>query len=281
MYKEKISKTESEILRLFPRNQTTVSQIAELLDIDLSWASKCTSNLERLGFLERVKKGKKKYVSVPDSSLGTALTNLLVEEPAMSLDALIGGPSLQILPLLLSPGYSTREVAKRTGLSNRTIQYRIKRWRSMGTVFYEEEKYKISQRHPLVIDLVSEYSKHKNLCRLKERYPDATIIWQDRDEYIISLEREISDNIYSTAGATKIGYLGYDIVSRNFYYYYSPAGVEISEAEALVQAVKFDMINPRPLGYIRQAIDDKKVTKSNLRKYAKKYGNEKRVEEAL
>ena len=218
---------------------------------------------------------------MPDSPLGTALANLLIEEPALRLDAVLGGPSLQVLPLLISPGHSTKEVAERTGISIRTIQYRIKRWCGMGAVIYENNKYKINQRRPLIIELMTEYSKHRNICHLKERYSDATIIWQDRDEYVISLEREISDSSYSIAGATKIGYLGYDIVSRNYYYYYSPLGVKIGEAEALVQTVKFDMINPRPLRYIRWAIENKKITKAELRKYAKKYRVEKRVEEAL
>ncbi len=281
MLREKISKAEVKILRLFPRSQTTVSQIAGLLDIDISWASKGISNLAKLGLLEVEKKGREKYVSVPDSPLGTALASLMMEEPALRLDAVLGGPSLQVLPLLISPGHSTREVAERTGISIRTIQYRIKRWRGMGTVIYENNKYKISQRRPLIIDLMTEYSKHRNICHLKDKYPDAAIIWQDRDEYVISLEREISDNNYCIAGATKIGYLGYDIISRNYYYYYSPMSVRISEAEALVQTVKFDMINPRPLRYIRWAIENKKVTKAELREYAKRYRVEKRVEEAL
>lgn len=278
---EKISKAEAKILRLFPRSQTTVSQIAKLLDIDISWASKGISNLARLGFLEVEKKGKEKLISVPDSPLGTALTTLLVEDPALRLDAVLGGPSLRVLPLLLAPGYSTKEVSERTGIAIRTIQYRIKIWRSMGAVIYVDDKYIISQRRPLIIDLMTEYSKYRNICHLKERHPDATIIWQDRDEYVISLEREISDDAYSTAGPTKIGYLGYDIVSRNYYYYYSPIGVKISEAEALVQTVKFNMLDSRPLRWIRYGIKNKGVTKADLRRYAKKYGIEKRVEEAL
>ena len=281
MPKERLNKTEVEIIRSFPHGESTVSQIAEKLEIDVSWASRCISHLEELGFLLTDRIGYKTHVSIADTPLGSALSHLLIEEPAMNLNALLGGSSLQILPLLLSPGYPTREIAERTGISNRTIQYRIKRWRGMGVVIYENRKYKISQRHPLVIDFITEYSKHRNVCRLKERYSDATIIWQDRDEYIISLEREISDNIYNIAGSTKIGYLGYDIVSRNYYYHYSPVGSQISEAEALIQTVKFDMINPRPLRYIRQAIEDMKVTKGELRKHAKKYEIEKRVEEAL
>ena len=281
MSKERLNKTEVGIIRSFPHGEFTVSQIAEKLKVDVSWVSRCISHLEELGFLWTNRVGYKIHVSIADMPLGSALSHLLIEEPAMSLDALLGGSSLQILPLLLSPGYSTREIAERTGISSRTIQTRIKRWRGMGVIIYEDKKYKISPRHPLVIEFISDYSKHKNAYHLKERYSDATIIWQDRDEYIISIEREISDNIYGIAGATKIGYLGYDIVSRNYYYYYSPVDAKVSEVEALVQTVKFDMINPRPLRYIRQAIKNKKVKKSDLRKYAKKYMIEKKVEEAL
>lgn len=281
MPKEKLNKTEVEIIRLFPHGEATVSKIAEELGIDVSWASRCISHLEEVGFLWTDREGYKTHVRIADTPLGSALTHLLIEEPMMNLDTVIGDSSLQILPLLLTPGYSTREIAERTGLTQRTIQIRIKRWRSMGVAIKSEDVYVLNPRVPLVIEFAEEYIRNRNLVHLKEHYPDATIAWQDRDEYIISIEREISDDIYSIAGPTKIGYLGYDIVSRNYYYYYSPVDTEISEAEALVQTVKFNLINPRPLRYIKKAIEDKKVKKGELRKYAKKYGVEKRVEEVL
>ena len=88
----------------------------------------------------------------------------------------------------------------------------------MGVVILEKKKYKISQRHPLVINFVLEYSSHRNISHLKESHPDATIIWQDRDEYILSTEHEITDDRYWMAGSTNVARYGYDIVSRNYYY---------------------------------------------------------------
>lgn len=281
MYKERLNVTEIEIIRLYPHEHMTVSQIADKLDIDLSWASKCISHLEEIGFLTTMKKSKELYVGLTGSSLGSTLSILLVEEPAMNVNTLLGGSSLQILPLLLSPGYSTREIVERTGLSSRTIQNRIKKWRGMGVVILKKPHYELSQRHPLVIDLMEEYAKHRNLCHLRDSYPKATIVWQDRDDYIISTEKELTDKNYIMAGPTKVAQYGYDIVSRNYYYCYSPGIISISEAEALVQTVKFDLINPRPVEYIIQAIENNRVTKDEIRNYAKKYKIQERVEEAL
>jgi len=281
MVKEKVSKAEIEILRLFPRSQATVSQIAELLDFDISWASKCVSNLVELGFLEREKVGRENFISVADTPLGTALTNLLVEEPALNLHALIGGTALHILPLLLSPGYSVKEIVQRSKLSMRTVYSRLKRWRGMGVAIKSEDVYVLNPRNPLAIKFAEEYIGHRNLIHQKEHNPEATIVWQDRADYIISTG-EIYINIeFKLAGPPKIAEEGYDIAFRNYYYYYSPIAIDVSEAEALVQPVKFNLINPRPLRYIKQAIENKRITKAELRKYAKKYGVEKRVEEAL
>jgi len=281
MFKERMNKTEVAIIRLFPNEQMTVSQIADALDIDISWASKSISHLGEMGFLVTIKKSKKLYVNLKSSPLGTALSTLLIEEPAMNFNTLLGAPSLRILPLLISPGYSTKDISQRTGLSRRTIQTRIKRWRGMGLVILEEDKYMFSQRHPLVIDFVLEYSVHRNICHLKENFRDATVIWQDRDEYIISLDHSIEDDRYTVAAATNLAKRGYDILSRNYYYHYCPSRIEVGEAEALVQTVKFNLINPRPIRYIRQALKDNNVTRNCIRKYAKKYDIRKQVEEAL
>ncbi len=281
MLKEKVNATEVDIIRLYPHEQMTVSQIADKLAIDLSWASKCVPHLEEMGLLMTHKKSKELYVAIAETTLGTALSTLLIEEPAMNLNTLLGGSSLRILPLLLSPGYSTKEIVERTDLSHRTIQNRIKKWRGMGVVILEKKRYRISQRHPLIINFVQEYSKHRNMRHLKDRYPDATIVWQDRDEYIISLDYEIYDSRYSIAGPSNIAQRGYDIVHRNYYYHYNPDSIPLSEAESLVQTVRFDQINPRPLEYIRQAIEKNKVMKNEIRKYAKKYKIKQRIEEAL
>jgi hypothetical protein len=281
MFKDKLNKAEINIIRLFPHEQMTISQIADKLDIDISWASKCVSHLEYIGLMMTEKINKELYAKMPDTSVGTALSSLLIEEPAMNLHTLLGNSSLQILPLLLPPGYSTKAVSKRTGLSFRTIQTNVRKWRGMGLVVLEDDNYHLNHRHQTIITFVQEYSKHRNLRHLRENNLEATIVWQDRDEYIISLDHEMNDDRYSPAGATNIGLRGYDIISRNYYYHYCPLRVRVGEAEALVQTVRFDPINPRPIRYIKQALRENKVTRNEIRKYAKKYGVRKRVEEAL
>ncbi len=281
MMKENISRTEVEILRLFPGAQTTVSHIAEVLEMDISWASRCVSNLVELGFLEREKKGREVFINVVDAPLGTALNNLLMEEPAMNLHALIGGTSLRILPLLLEPGFSAQDIVRRSNLTLKTVYARLKRWRGMGVAVKSGDAYVLNPRAPLVIEFAREYIRSRNLIHQREHNPDAAIVWQDRDDYIISTREVFSDGGFRTAGPPRLAEEGYDIAFRNYYYYHSPIRYEISEAEALVQTLKFDINNPRPLKYIQEAIKNRKVTKNELRKYAKKYGVEKRIEEAL
>jgi len=271
--------TETGMMRLFPRKPITVAGIADALRIDFSWAYKCVSHLEEAGFLTSGKKERSTFVNVPDSPLGNALSILLIEEPAMNLSALLGGSSIRILPLLQGEGCSTGEITGRTGLSPRTVQARITIWRSMGVVIYLNGKYMLSGRHPMVVNLVREYSRSRNMRHLRESSHDATIVWQERDEYIVSTESDIADGLYRRAGPTRLAELGYDIVSRNHYYMFDPLAGPISEAEALAQTVMLDPINPRPLEYVKQAAD--RVTKSELRKYSVKYDIKDRVEETL
>ena len=281
MFREKLNGTEIRIMRLFPRSSISVAGIAEALEINFSWAYKCISHLEEMGFLNSGKNKRSTFVKMSDTPLGNALSVLLVEEPAMNLDALLGVSSLRMLPLLPEPGYSIGEMTERTGLSPRTVQTRIKKWRSMGVVIYLNRKYMLSPRHPLVINLVREYSRSRNMLHLRESPFNATIVWQDRDEYLISTDKRVADGRYPKAGPTLLAELGYDIVSRNFYYMFNPLAIPVSEAESLVQTVMLDPINPRPLEYIGQAVSGNRVSKTEIKYYSAKYGVKDRVEEVL
>ncbi len=281
MVSERLNKTETQILRLFPSEPMTVSQIASELEVGVSWASRCVSHLSDLGFLSTNRDGMQVFVQISSNSLGERLLTLLTEEPALSLNALMGGSKLSVLPLLLPPGYSSSDISVRARITMRTVQLFMRSWRAMGMVVLDDGLYSLNPRHELIVDFVRGYSHHRNMRRTRSEHPDASLVWEDRDEFIISVERYIEDDRYTAASTTAISRLGYDIMYRNNYYYYSPVRITISEAEALVQNLMCDLRNPRSGRYIRKAVREKRVTKSELRKHAKKYGVEAELEKVM
>ena len=281
MVDERLNKTETQILRIFPREPIEVSHIASELDVGVSWASRCVSHLVSMGFISTYRQGMRVFVQIASNSLGDRLLALLSEEPALSLQALMGGSKLCVLPLLLPPGYPSKELSLRAGITMRTVQLFIRSWRGMGLVSLENDRYFLDPQNKLIVDLVREYSHHRNMHRVRIKYPEASIVWEDRDEYMISLDRKIEDEEYATSSTTAISQLGYDITYRNYYYYYSPVKGTISEAEALVQNLMCNPRNPRSRLYIQKGVQEKRVTRTELRKHAKKYHVEDKLEKAL
>ena len=264
---ERINSSGTAILRLLLRNTMAVGEIAGALGVGISWALRSANCLEELGFLESRKVGRTREFRIPDTPLGNAVSILLAEEPAMNLGRVMGGPSLRILPLLLEPGAGISEIASRTGLSVRTVQYRIRSWRGMGLVASKGRMLTLSGRHPLVINLVREYSRSRNLGLIADA--NATLVWQHRDEFLVSAEMEMPPEKYRKAGPTRLKELGYDIVSRNRYYMFG-AGT-LAEVEALVQTEMLDPVNPRPARFTAEALEKGKVTAEEIKKYRLKY----------
>ncbi len=281
MFKERINKTELQILKTVHVEASTVTSLTKKFGRSKSYMSECVSHLEQLGFISIGRQGNTSPLYIAQSSMGNELSKLLREEPALNLDKFLGGSGLKILPLILEPGYTAKEISERSGLSSRTVQTILGGWRQMGLAVLEKSVYKLNPRHRIILSFVEKYAEHRNLYHLKDRYPKGSIVWQHKDEYIFSTGNKITDKEYVPAANSRLAELNYDIIYRNEYYHFSPTITQISEIEALVQTMKFNMGNPR----IKQFVNQKNLTKVAIKKefikYSDKYSIRKEIEAIL
>ncbi|MDO9537944.1 MAG: helix-turn-helix domain-containing protein [Thermoplasmata archaeon] len=278
MYKERVNNTELKILKTISTDVKSVMALAKALEKSKSYISECITHLEQMGFVDVQHQGNVTILHIARTPLGNEISKLLREEAIMNSYKCIGGSRLKIMPLVLEPGYSAKEISERARLSPRTVQAILGGWRQMGLVVLRGRTYTLNTRHEVIISFADKYAEHRNLSHLKERHPDGTLVWHQRDEYIFSIEREISDGVYKPAAYSRLAELNFDIISRNEYYHYSPISSEISKAEALIQALKMDMLNPRVKQFIQQSIGNGSVTHKELEEYSKKYSIQMEVE---
>ena len=138
----------------------------------------------------------------------------------------------------------------------------------MGILTLKDGVYAIDPAHNILSAFAQSWAEHVNSTILKEKNPNAVIVWQWRDDFIFTSDGRVSDDSFKPAGPTRLEELNYDIIGRTYYYQYSPGETDVSEAEALVQTVMIDPLNPRPLRHLRNA----KVSRDELAKFAEKYG---------
>ena len=283
MYYIKINKTELDILQLILHNTLSENEIAKELNLSLSWTSECVHYLEQIGFICIDKKGISAYPRIVNNSFGNSLKRLLTEKGMLNLKATLADSGLQILPLLLKPGYNYNDLSKRTGLTKRTIRNKLKDWKSMGLINLKKypERISLNERNPYLVQFLIEFCKTRNRLFLLQKYPKAVIVWEWRDEFIFSINKKISDNLFLDAGVTGLEKFSNELAHDSEYYYYSSYNKPLSLEEILTQTVKINPINPRPFRIIRNQIEHGNIDKKNLFTYAKKYDISKILKERL
>ena len=265
-----LRKTEVQLLRALQGRYLTLSELASELSRSLSTVSEAVKHLETLGLVEKERQGSNMLVSIPKTPLGESLSVLIAEDSMLNLETLFSGSGLSVLPLLLKPGYSAKELAARTSLSVRTVKGLLPRWKRMGVVLQEKTNYHLNPRFKLLADFLRKFNEHRNLSIMKDKYPEAVIVWQWRDEFMFSTEIELEDPDAIPAGLTRLDACESNLAHTHDYYYYGHADNEITEEEAFMQALYIDPYNPRIKMLISKRLrhlDDK-----TFFGYAGKYG---------
>ena len=266
--------SEIEILKMLPGRKLTVSEVSEGVSRSLSWTSEMTDHLETLSLLTKERVGNHTAVSIPKTPLGESLSVLITEEPMLNLETLLANSGLSILPLLLEPGHTVEELVVKTSLSVRTVKGLLPRWRRMGVVLLENGIYYINPRFRTLIDFLQHYNEHRNISFLKEEHPEAMIVWQWRDEFVIAVDKDIKDQRFSPAALSA---MDSDLFHTKEYFYHGKD--EISMEEALVQALYVDHRNPRVKRYVRSMLS--KVNIEDTLEFAKKYDMMREVSELI
>lgn len=281
MFKDKLNKTELKILIYILKEPQTISRFAGALGKDPSWISRNVNHLQELGLVVVKREGKSVFVSIVRNPLGDSFTALISEEPMLNIERLLTGSGLKILPLILNPGNRADEIAQRSSLSLRTVKGLLSLWRKMGVVTLTKGVYVINDRHKPLVNFVKYFSYNTIIRCLKESYPDATIVWHWRDEFIFAIEHPIHDKRFISAATTRLYELKYDIVAGKEYYFHNPMVKKLSEEEALVQSYLLNPENPRIPRLIRSAVNKGEIEKETLLEFARIYGLKKKTEEVI
>ena len=274
-----LNKTEVRLLQQLQGRKLSLSELASELSKSMNHVSELVKHLESMSLARKERKGTHKFVFIPKTPLGESLSLLITEEPMLNLEALFSGSGLVLLPLLLKPGYSAKKLAERTSLSIRTVKGLLPRWKRMGVVLQEKSNYHLNPRFRLLADFLRKYNEHKNLSIMKDKYPEAVIVWQWRDEFMFSTETKRKDPDTLPAGLTRLDAFKPSLAHTQGYYYYGHEDSEITEEEAFMQALYVDPYNPR----IKRLISDRlrHLDSETFFAYAGKYGKKTAIKEMV
>ena len=280
---EGLHRTHLEILRFVYKAERTVSQIAKHIHKSMSWTSESVNHLVWMDLLEKRKEGLEVFVGRAKNELSQSLAILMFEAPMLDLSMVLDKASLTILPVLVDPGATANEITQRTGLSMPTIRNKIRKWRGMGVVARQRDTkvYTMHQSQKELISFIVRYSHWYNRRMLSNILPEALIVWQQRGEFLFSIEHRIDLPDYLSAGPTRLEELGYDVLHLREYYFRGPDIDGVDQEEALVQSLMTDPNNPRMLRFIMEGIEDRGADPQAILEFGKKYGLETALDEVV
>jgi hypothetical protein len=252
----------------------TLTEVAHAVGKSLPFVSERTKAMEAMRLVERRRAGNSVKVGFSQSRSGRELRLLMAEGHDIGLARVLTGAGLTILPFLLEPGSTLSGLRVATGFSPPTIRGRIRLWRGMGLLHLDRpsRRYSIQPQLPRLIAFVSSYTIERNHRILDLVAPAGVIVWQGRDAFLMTSRREISAPGFVPAGVSRLEQLGYDITSSRHCYLHRQGGAQVSEEEALVQALLIDPDNPRPRRMVRRALEEGQVTVPGLLAKAEVYG---------
>ena len=281
MFRDRLNKNEIRIMVIIQKKPMTISQLAKALNKNISWISRNVNHLKTLGFIDVKRVGRKVYVDINEGPMGASINTLISEGSMLNIEVVLSGPGMQILPLILDPGNKAEEITKRSSLSRRTVYGYIGRLRKMGVVSLTNGIYMLGERHKPLIEFMKLYAYNSIIKSLKNIFPNASIVWHWRDEFIFSLEQSVSDHRFIPAATSRLRELKYDIIASKEYYLYDPLLKQVSEEEALIQSYLIDPENPRLVRMIKKGIKNKEINRNSLLEFSEKYGLVKKIEEII
>ena len=281
MLKIKLNSAEIQILSRLHEGPTTIRQLGKDLGRSPSWMSRCLSHMEGLGLLEVRKERRTATVTIPSSVLGSRLLTYLRGSTFPNSELVLKGLGLKILPLLLPVGSSAKEIVQACSVSKRTIASYLRFFKTSGIITVHKRIYRINQRHQPLIELVRAFSEHVNIKIAASLTVPHAMLWQGRDEFLVSVDRSIDQNHYHKAADTALDEYGVGILHRSEYYLYSPHKRKISKAEALVQAFVIDMNEPRMARLLRTETQSDERFKDAVLLEARRYDIEAAIQGVL
>lgn len=262
---------------------TTISDLSSTLELDHSTISKAVNSLKADGFVIKQKEGKQVYVNSSESMHSQSLRDIIIEYPRLPLNKILTPSSLHVLSILENPR-SMIDIAELTGLNRKTVSFAIHELAKYGIVLRKENKYVLSERHPLIKRFVDNYWKYRTNKKLRQISENAVLVWQRGSEFLFKMYTEFDDNkkeikkqsIHPTAINVFHRY-GLKVMSDTRYYFYSKR--ELKNEDYIMHTI---LIDPHSSIYNSYALAlYSKICFAELVKFGKYYDMEEHVKTLL
>ncbi|MDW7731409.1 MAG: hypothetical protein SCH66_03145 [Methanolobus sp.] len=172
------------------------------------------------------------------------------------------------------------DIAEVTGLNRKTVSFAIHELGMYGIVLKKQNRYVLSERHPLIKSFVDNYWGHKTNQNLRMFSENAVLVWKRGPEFLYKIDAEFDDDkeglrkktIHPTAISV---FQKYDlkVMSDTKYYFYSKR--KLKDEDYIIHTILIDPFSSIYNSYAMALYS--KICPSKLIEFGKHYDIEDHV----
>ncbi len=262
--------------------KASLSEIRKGLEIHAGAASRLSASLQSKGFIEVVKNGISKTISMLESQHAQLFRKLVLEYKHIPFHRLLAGPSLEVLSAICNWNLDSRkEISQMSLVSEASVARSIEKLKQTG-ILQKRDYYIINPRFQTLKDFVLEYRHYMNQKAAQSFAKDAVILWERNREFIVETLRKEENKDFHLTGLSAFGRFGIPLMMPSSYYYYSPSGKRLG----LEYLIMHSLLLP-PSERITLATllvwkkNEKSIRTSYLLEQAAKYNVKEKVKEIM
>ena len=222
--------------------------------------------------IESEKRGISKRAFFSETKHSTLFKTLLTELAHVKFEDFLSGSSLEILYFLFKSPLSRKEIVLHTGLSQKTVQTKLKTLREFGVVFSERGFYRLNERFGLLKDFLLEFRRYLNLKVAQDFAKDATILWQEDEEFLIRTSEPKESKNFFLSSITAFHKYGVQLFLPEYYYYFhSQRKKKLGVEDVVLHALLLDPTDTRVIMSVLLLLEKQKVNGDYLIKESDKY----------
>jgi len=218
-----IAEREIQMFKLLP---STISELADKLNIYPGSATKITEKLIKNGLAKKHRKGKKVFIIKEQTTHVQKLEEIIKTFPRLPLEEILTYTNLKILSLL-NYQLKTSELQILINISRQWITKMINQLSSYGIILKKEGGLTINPIHQTLYEFAKYYQEYKNYQCISSILEDALIVWQHGDEILFKTKEELHD--IPTTAVTNFQEYDIPLISNIKYYYKTNRNLNISD----------------------------------------------------
>ncbi|MCJ2512285.1 MAG: hypothetical protein LN409_02895 [Candidatus Thermoplasmatota archaeon] len=271
-----LSPKEMSILKCIRDGELPRKVVAKTMGMAQSELTRLLKSLESKGMLVVRKNGMSSTVAFSDMKHALLLRRILNEYGHMRLEGILSLASLRVLTSLAVSPVSTRaEMQSFSGVSPRTLQTVLSKFRELGVVRVRSRGvYEISDRFAPFTDFVRELSEYSNQKEARNFSPDSVVIWERGSDFIVRTKSRKENDDFRTTAFSAFGNYGVPLILDWHYYYHTHGKWRRTADEVFLQSLAIRPLGSREMTAMKMLWQRKSLWRNliRLRARAKVYG---------